>query len=139
MVGELDELTAVLGLAGSFSQNAKTLKEIEEIQHDLFLISAGEINGLIKRTKVLEKTIDEIEKDLPALKNFIYLGGSQTASLLHFARSVCRRAERRLIELMGQRGQDETLIYLNRLSDFLFVLGRRENQLNKVKEKILKK
>lgn len=142
VVGELDELTAVLGLAISFLKDGKTVQQIEKIQHDLFLVSAKETAGLAKRIKDLEKIIDETEKDLPPLKNFIFIGGSRSAGFLHLARSVCRRAERRLVETMGQKGQmgqDETLIYLNRLSDLLFVLGRKENQINKVKEKILKR
>lgn len=149
--GELDELTTVLGLARSFSKNIRTIEQVEEVQHDLFLIGAGETAGLDQRTKVLEKTIDEIGKDLPALKNFIFLGGSKSAGFLYLARSVCRRAERRAVETMGNppssqrdvgtsaRQRSEILVYLNRLSDLLFVLARRENQINKVKEKILKK
>ena len=134
--GELDELTAILGLAISFTKNKKTIESLEEIQHDLFLICAGETTGLAKRTKSLEKNIDEIEKDLPILKNFIFIGGARSAGFLHLARSVCRRVERRVVKLDLQ---SEILVYLNRLSDFLFILARRENQINKVKEKILKK
>jgi len=103
--GELDELTAVLGLVSSFSKNPKTILQIEEIQHDLFLICAGETDELEKRVKTLEKTIDEMEKDLSPLKNFIYLGGSQAAAFLHFGRSVCRRAERGLVGMTGQMRQ----------------------------------
>lgn len=141
-VGELDELAAVLGLAISFSKNQKVIKEIEEIQHDLFLICAGETAGLKKRTSDLEKAIDEIDKDLPVLKNFIFIGGSRSAGFLHLARSVCRRVERRVVALdekEGLEGKKGILVYLNRLSDFLFVLARFENFKNKVEEKILKK
>lgn len=137
VVGELDELAAVLGLAGG----------MEEIQHDLFLISAAVVGGKVnldffkKRVEVFEKEIDALDKKLPPLHNFISVGGTQRAGFLHFARSVCRRVERRLVELdekEGLGGKKEIIVYLNRLSDFLFVLGRKENQLNKVKEKILK-
>ena len=134
-VGELDELAAVLGLAGG----------MEEIQHDLFLISAAVVGGKVnldffkKRVEVFEKEIDALDKKLPPLHNFISVGGTQRAGFLHLGRSVCRRAERQICQ-MGQIGQmSKILIYMNRLSDFLFVLGRKENQLNKVKEKILKR
>lgn len=132
VVGELDELAAVLGLAGG----------MEKIQHDLFIISSAVVGGnenldfFKKRVEVFEKEIDALDKKLPSLHNFISVGGTQRAGFLHLSRSVCRRVERRAVELDLQ---SEILVYLNRLSDFLFVLARRENQLNKVKEKILKK
>ena len=134
-VGELDELAAVLGLAGG----------MEEIQHDLFLISAAVVGGKVnldffkKRVEVFEKEIDVLDKKLPPLHNFISVGGTQRAGFLHLGRSVCRRVERRLVGLDGLEGKEEIIVYLNRLSDLLFVLARFENQLNKVKEKILKK
>ena len=131
VVGEIDELSSVLGLAGNQ----------DKIQHDLFLISAAVVGRKVnldffkKRVEVFEKEIDALDKKLSPLHNFISPGGSQRAGFLHLARSVCRRVERRAVEFDLQ---SEILVYLNRLSDFLFVLGRRENQLNKVKEKILK-
>ncbi len=130
LVGEIDELSSVLGLAG----------ELEEIQHDLFIISscvAGrdeDLNFLKKRVTDFEKEIDSLDKKLPELHNFILPGGTQRAGFLHLARSVCRRVERRVAELGTQA---ELLVYLNRLSDLLFTLARFENSKNKVKEKIL--
>ena len=73
----------------------------------------------------LERAIDVAEEGLPALTNFVLPGGSAQAAALHHARTVCRRAERAVIALGNARG--ELVIYLNRLSDLLFVLARREN------------
>ena len=77
----------------------------------------------------LETTIDRLESDLPPLKNFILPGGSPAASLIQVGRSVCRRAERLAVSLANQEGDvnPHLIVYLNRLSDLLFVLGRYEN------------
>lgn len=142
LLGEIDELNAVLGLAGG----------LEEIQKDLYLISgiiSGAKNLTIEQSNnfnnhVLdfEKEIDALDKKLPELHNFISVGGTQRAGFLHLGRSVCRRAERRAVELDEKEelgGKEGIIVYLNRLSDLLFMLARFENQTKKVKEKILKR
>jgi cob(I)alamin adenosyltransferase len=140
--GTVDELNAVLGLVRSAKLPPEIDAVLAEIQHRLFdlgaelatpdpqsrgtnLISPAEI-------EVLEKAIDRFEADLSPLKNFVLPGGSIGAAWLHFARTVCRRAERRVVSLAAVEGvklSPHTLIYLNRLSDLLFVLARAANRL----------
>src|SRR4030095_1361279 len=110
----------------------------KRVQSDLFTIGAevacvpGEEHKL-KMTFIeaedsvrLEKAIDEAEKDLVPLKNFILPGGSPQAAALHFARTVARRAERVLVRV-EETERDVVLVYINRLSDLLFVFARRAN------------
>ena len=81
-----------------------------------------------KSIELLESTIDKIEEKLPALKGFILPSGTKSASLLHFARTVCRRAERNVVKLSKEVELNKNVVmYLNRLSDLLFVLARYEN------------
>lgn len=145
--GTVDELNAVLGLARSQSAvgQSKLPHEIDsllaEIQHRLFDLGAqlatpnptsGGTNLITtKHIESLEQAIDRFDSQLPSLKNFILPGGTLAASWLHLARTVCRRAERRVVTLLErERGTiaPEVLIYLNRLSDLLFVLARAVNQ-----------
>lgn len=136
--GTLDELNSVLGLAASFCRSPRVLEHLRQLQNKLFNAGADMATSAgSKRTierivpddwQRLEQAIDELEEGLPRLKNFILPAGSQGASCLHLARSVCRRAERLLVQLMKQEEMNpELLIFLNRLSDFLFVLARSEN------------
>ncbi len=83
----------------------------------------------------IEKLIDEYDSKLPQLKNFILPGGSKGSAILHIARTICRRAERRTVEL-GKSVDigDYIQVYLNRLSDFLFVLSRYVNKINHVSD-----
>lgn len=155
--GSVDELNSVIGvvIAEIISQNSKvksqnynskvkSLEQLVDIQKDLLLIGSLlsgyillEVNNLILNTKKLEDWIDAMDKDLPELKNFILPGGSKTASLLHLARSICRRAERRVVGLReSDHTQQDILIYLNRLSDYFFVLARYFNFQNNIKEEI---
>jgi cob(I)alamin adenosyltransferase len=81
------------------------------------------------RIKEIEDWIDEAESDLPELRSFILPGGSAGGAALHVGRTVCRRAERRVVELARDQDVDASIVvYLNRLSDLLFVLARLENQ-----------
>ena len=75
----------------------------------------------------LEQTIDRLETELPPLRRFILPGGSPAGALLHLARTVCRRAERRVIALGAQAVDPIVVVYLNRLSDLLFVMARAAN------------
>jgi cob(I)alamin adenosyltransferase len=84
-----------------------------------------------------EKEIDALEGQLPPLKHFILPGGSKTASLLHHARTVCRRAERKVVSLSSKEKTNPTLVtYLNRVGDLLFMLARHANYKKKVDEVI---
>jgi cob(I)alamin adenosyltransferase len=139
--GELDELSAVLGVVLAHLRDAKAAKLLREIQIDLFAIGAriadpvGRVSA--KRAKAaippgrvrrLERAIDGDEARLSPLHAFVLPGGSRAGALLHLARTVCRRAERSLVAL-GRSAPVEArvLAYVNRLSDLLFVLARAEN------------
>jgi cob(I)alamin adenosyltransferase len=113
---------------------------LNQIQHELFAIGAdlassggGNSRGSVgaKQIERLELRIDEAEASLPPLKQFIFPGGSPVAAALHVCRSVCRRAERRvvnLVEVPSESVASDIVVYLNRLSDLLFVLARAANQ-----------
>lgn len=138
--GTLDELNSYIGLILSGKPSASTRQRLLQIQRDIFRISAvlatpdPEKYGIkpavspddIKR---LEIWIDEMDAELEPLKNFILPGGSRESAGLHVARTVCRRAERYLATLIHAVGPlGEIQIYLNRLSDLLFVMARWENK-----------
>ncbi len=141
--GTIDELNAVLGVAcerlaeDTEHADPSLLSSMRRIQNELFdlggelavlLEDRHEAQILISAEDVtrLESEIDRSNADLPTLRSFILPGGGMLSALLHQARTVCRRAERRLVELHTRDPQrDEALVYLNRLSDWLFVMGRR--------------
>ena len=137
--GTVDELNSFLGLLKDSITNEETGPLIKDIQDNLFTIGSRLASDPDKEMKVpeikeeaitvLEQAIDEMEKTLPALKNFILPGGHTTVSFCHIARCVCRRAERRVVALSLESEVEPIIIhYLNRLSDFLFVLGRKIGQ-----------
>ena len=147
--GAVDELNALLGIAENEVISEKTKEILTEIQNHLFVLGADlatpKENTKIPRVteemiEFLEKQIDELDSIIPALRSFILPGGSKGASFLHFARTVCRRAERNVVSLEKKSGINNfVLAYLNRLSDLLFVLARFENFSAKVTEKEWKK
>lgn len=138
-IGDVDELNAVLGVARTSPVGRDLDAVLERIQHDLFAIGAElatpEASSAntpavgLPEIAQLELTIDRLEDGLPPLKQFILPGGSEMGAMLHLARTVCRRAERRVVKL----GEAEThlashlVVYLNRLSDLLFVAARSAN------------
>lgn len=146
--GNVDELNAFLGLIISFSDLDIIRKPLTQIQKDLFIVGAQLScqNSSVKTPKLgenrineLEKAIDKIEEELPALHHFILPGGSKTASMIHMARTVCRRAERRVVALSKEEKIDPKLIvYLNRLGDYLFMLAREVNRKKRVEETVWK-
>lgn len=145
-LGALDELNSALGVANYALKKPDAV--IEGIQSDLLLAGSalsGTINGddAVKKfeakTDELEKTIDEIEAALPPLKNFILPGGCKSAAALHWARTVARRAERRIIQANFGVVGDRILPYFNRLSSYLFVRARKENADARIEERIWKK
>ena len=139
--GTVDELNAVLGVArasGGLDADADAL--LARVQDDLFAVGAaladpdpeGRFHNAVAEGYAtrLEAEIDRLEAELPPLTQFILPGGSSAASRLHLARTVCRRAERLVVHLGRQPGvdvPDHLIAYLNRLSDFLFVLARAVN------------
>jgi cob(I)alamin adenosyltransferase len=144
--GTIDELNAFIGLAVNEVRNTEVKALLEHIQNDLFSVGAdlaapenektSRLN--IKRVKGsiyihLEKEIDKYEEKLEELRNFILPGGTKGASMLHICRTICRRAERLVTALQGEEKINENiLIYLNRLSDLMFVLSRFENSFSGV-------
>ena len=130
-MGDIDELNSLLGVLRTHSLPEDVDDPLLAIQHDLFDLG-GEISipgsALLPSQAVerLEDTIDSWNNDLPALKEFILPGGSPAAAHCHFARAVCRRAERNVVELANTDDLNESLLrYINRLSDLLFVLARK--------------
>jgi cob(I)alamin adenosyltransferase len=131
-IGAIDELNSFLGVAKSFSDDSKLQKKIEEVQANLFVINSILAGGKLRfskvKTKKLEKEIDIWEGTLPVQKNFIFYGGSKESSLIFYARALCRRAERSLVAFAKKEKVPESVsIYFNRLSDYLFMLGRSAN------------
>jgi cob(I)alamin adenosyltransferase len=142
--GAVDELNAVLGMARTRSKGRLT-ELIIELQRDLFkvgaeLASPGERSDAIPRVaggriKELESYIDECMEGLPPLRRFILPGGGEAASTLHLARTVCRRAERKVVTLSGlEEVREEVKKYMNRLSDLLYAMSRLANRLDGVEE-----
>jgi len=138
--GDIDELNSFIGAAASFVTDAELATILADIQKDLFSVGAqladpkfrerasGKFQLAPERTAVLEETIDRFETELPPLRQFILAGGGHAGALLHVARTVCRRAERRVVKLSEEVEVSAGVIeYLNRLSDFLFVIARVVN------------
>jgi len=144
--GMTDELNSYLGLIRDSSGVEKRNKEVISIQNDLFSIGSHLATTNPKsvsflpeldhdKIKDLETWIDLIEKDLPELKAFILPGGHVTVSHSHVARCVCRRAERKVVELAIMDQVNPFIItYLNRLSDYLFTLARFYSNHFNIKE-----
>ncbi|UCF35813.1 MAG: cob(I)yrinic acid a,c-diamide adenosyltransferase [Acidobacteriota bacterium] len=132
--GEIDELNSVIGVLLTHDLPADLRENLLEIQHDLFDLG-GELSipgfRLLKAERVsdLEKLLDSLNDQLKPLQEFILPGGSPSAAFCHLARTVCRRAERRLVSLSEASDVGEIGIqYLNRLSDLLFVMARFLNK-----------
>jgi cob(I)alamin adenosyltransferase len=141
--GSVDELNAVLGLAIAFSDDDCLKASLLRVQKDLFTVGAELAGGKrpIRPSRVgeLEAEIDALCADLPPLRHFIIPGGSKTASLLHLARTVCRRAERQVVLLSNKEKKKVnpgTIIYLNRLGDLLFTQARHVNYRKKREETV---
>ena len=146
--GTVDELNSILGMVQSEPTETSIQKKLERIQNELFEIGADlslpwkENHELVKRigpvyTERLEKEIDDMTQILPALTQFILPGGSKASATLHFARTVCRRAERASQYAQESHGVNPEIIkYLNRLSDWLFCLARFANHTLNVKDTV---
>ena len=139
-IGAVDEANSYLGVVLSSSEpGLKTT--IEKIQEELFItgsILAGtNLRFYSTKTKHLEKQIDKMLEKLPTVNHFILPGGTSTGAQLYFARALVRKAERAVVALNEKEEiRPQVLVYLNRLSDFLYVLARTINHDHKAKEKI---
>ncbi|MDX1905721.1 MAG: cob(I)yrinic acid a,c-diamide adenosyltransferase [Bacteroidia bacterium] len=134
--GTIDELNACLGMLADHEVALDHITLIRDIQGNLFVIGSHLANDEAAShftlpplpphaTELLEHSIDQMEAELPPLKNFVLPGGHPANSAAHLARCVCRRAERRIVELSQEIAVvPEMIVYLNRLSDWLFVLSR---------------
>jgi cob(I)alamin adenosyltransferase len=144
--GTVDELNATLGVARATALDATSDAVLARVQVDLFTLGAELACVPGKEAKLnmplldgadaerLERAIDDAESSLPPLQTFVLPGGSPQAAALHLARTVCRRAERAVLALEDAPPRGELVIYLNRLSDLLFVLARRANAEAKVQD-----
>ncbi len=145
--GEIDELNAWLGVAIAHTDQADLVALLQDIQRSLFDLGAFLATpSEERRVKVgieapaaavgkLEEHIDRFEDELPKMHHFVLPGGDAFAGMLHYARTVCRRAERRVIALAREEAiAPPVLQYLNRLSDFFFVLARVANKRAGVQE-----
>ena len=153
--GDLDELNSILGtLAAHLSAEENLVDELQQIQSTLFQAGAWlatrpdstAIDSLREiaadHIRLLENAIDRYQKDLPELNTFILPGGHITAAWAHVARTVCRRCERKAVMLITQskktkitKPYERLMVYLNRLSDYLFVVARHCNQIHGVVDK----
>ncbi|MFB6190287.1 MAG: cob(I)yrinic acid a,c-diamide adenosyltransferase [Candidatus Nanohaloarchaea archaeon] len=138
--GTVDELNSLVGLIAS--KNPGKLEEFEQIQNELHVLQAELANRnsehriTAEDVERLEERCDAYQEDLPPLRDFVLAGGTEVASLLHMARSVTRRAERRIVALKDERYvRPEVLTYINRLSDLFFLMARDENHESGVEEK----
>lgn len=140
--GDVDELNAVIGMARAIEPLPRIDEVLVPMQRDLFSIGAllatpdlEKMHGHLskanideRRIKDLERAIDDCEDELEPLKAFVIPGGSRKGAVLHVARTVCRRAERRVVHLQREvEIPPLVVIYLNRLSDLLFMLARVAN------------
>ena len=137
--GTVDELNSILGIVLTYSLSERGEAILKELQNQLFVLGADLATLPSKKTKIdrigteeiqqLEDWIDELDEQLPKLTAFILPGGAPAGATLHQARTVCRRAERHAVALKLENPvSDEIIIYLNRLSDLLFVMARFENR-----------
>jgi cob(I)alamin adenosyltransferase len=144
--GTVDELNATIGLARATRLEPDSEAVLAAVQVDLFTLGAelacvpgkeAKLNVPLLSTEDasrLEKAIDHAESFVPPLKFFVLPGGSAQAATLHLARTVCRRAERAVLAIDDATARSEVVVYLNRLSDLLFVLARRANIEAKVED-----
>jgi cob(I)alamin adenosyltransferase len=138
--GDVDELNAQIGVVRALVEDPEIERELALVQAELFCVGAELATPHDARARSaippvdpswtvrLEKAIDASEAELPRLAHFVLPGGTRTAAALHVARTVCRRAERRVVLLAAEAPVEPALLaYLNRLSDFLFVAARLAN------------
>ena len=134
-MGDVDELNSVIGVLLTEAMPQDIYDILTAVQHDLFdlggeLCIPGYVLLKSERASWLEQRLDELNEHLSPLKEFILPGGTRAAALTHLARTVCRRAERRIVTMKQSENVAPAVAqYINRLSDFLFVLARTFNRL----------
>ena len=139
-IGELDELNSWIGLLSSLKELEDQKEFLLSVQNRLFdiggiLTTKSDIPLKAGYLKDLEYQTNNMNKELPHLENFVLPGGKPESSVIHIARTVCRRAERTLINADTNEAVEKScLVYLNRLSDFLFVLARKVNLDSSIEE-----
>ena len=146
--GAVDELNSAIGIAISLDLEPKVKEVLIKIQNDLFVVGSDLANPDMTNTKIrttnemveyLEQIIDNFEAELPDLVSFILPGGTLISSILHLSRTVARRAETHVVELSRKEEINKISgIYLNRLSDLLFVLARIANKRKDVDDIVWK-
>ncbi len=137
--GTIDELNSFIGLLMTALDDTQDLDFLTFVQHKLFTVGSylatdPQTTELRVQSQVtpesitrIEREIDRIDEELPRMKRFVLPGGCRSASLAHVCRTVCRRAERRIYSLAEESEVEENvLVFINRLSDYLFVLARKE-------------
>ncbi|WP_308761722.1 cob(I)yrinic acid a,c-diamide adenosyltransferase [uncultured Bacteroides sp.] len=145
--GTVDELNSNLGFLGTYLLDEKDKSFLQQVQDKLFAVGSHLATDREKtelkaasvispeHVEMMEREIDRLDNLLPPLSAFILPGGSRGAAVCHICRTVCRRAERRILALAEQvEISSELLAYVNRLSDYLFVLSRKMNQDDKKDE-----
>ena len=147
--GSIDELNSFMGLLKDYSKNDEINQVLFKVQLKLFTIGSilaqentssnsvilEKLNISAKDTNFIELQIDKLEKKLPKLSKFIIPGGHKLVSYCHVSRSICRRAERKITKLSDSVKLDSNILpYINRLSDFLFVLSRYFSKELDIKE-----
>ena len=138
--GHVDELNALLGQVRAAGVPQDIDEELDRIQRDLFALGAvladprHRIAARVQKVALgeadntrLEGWIDRLEEELPPLRKFILAGGAESGAMFHYARAICRRAERRMVGLGIDQVPSTALIYVNRLSDLLFTMARVAN------------
>ncbi|MBI2027238.1 MAG: cob(I)yrinic acid a,c-diamide adenosyltransferase [Deltaproteobacteria bacterium] len=147
--GDVDELNSVLGVVLCYADDADIYSDVVHLQDELFKLGADLATPIDSKKEVyrfkksnisyLERKIDAYDTELPKLRNFILPGGHKAAAFLHLARTVCRRAEREVSKLYHEKKiNPHAFVYLNRLSDYLFILARIMNHRKKVDDVIWK-
>jgi len=144
--GSVDEINAMLGIIVCNNLDEDIFDLFTKIQNDLFILGADLSNPNLSKnenrtsdemTNFLEERIDEFDKSLPFLKNFILPGGNCSASYIHLCRAITRRAEIQVVLLAKREKINKNCIkYLNRLSDLLFIIGRTINKRKGINEKV---
>jgi len=140
-IGAIDEANSYLGISNFYTKNKQTKNFVKQIQKELFqigaMLSKAPLQVAEGSVQSLEEHIDEIEESLPPLKNFLLPLGSKAATHFMYARSLVRRAERAIVALSKKEEvPTEILKYINRLSDYLFMVFRDENKRAKQNEEI---
>ncbi len=145
-IGTVDELNSAIGLALAVSPQTPNARRLREIQNELFHLGSTlsrkkpsvDHSGprlSARHVESMEKDIQTLQNQLGPLENFLLPGGTAGAAALHLARAICRRAERDIVALIRSDPVDPILpLYLNRLSDLLFLMARQENQTAGVSE-----